>query len=142
MNPSSTMTYDRRIFADKRRAFVLDQETRDFVRGCSPGCSLTAEEVEQNLSVGYSVIPGSLKFKDNSWTDNENAAVFSVKLRNGGSILGVVTIKALVEAGKVTAYSDIRILNVKDHPVALFPKQPKSPAEAVMARHLGRRPSP
>jgi hypothetical protein len=109
---TTRQTYDRRISSEKRLAFVLDHETRDFVRGCSPGCSLTAGEVEQNLSVGYRVIPGSLKFKDNSWTDNENDAVFSVKLRNGGSILGAVAIKAVVEEGKVTAYSDIRILKV------------------------------
>lgn len=142
MNPSSTNTYDRRT---SNQSSKLDQNLEDFITGCTPGSTLTAREVERNLAAGYPVIPGSLKFKDDSWTDNENDAIFTVKLKNGGSILGAVTIKALVEPAKVTAYSDIRIINVKGHPVALFPP-PKSPSgsrpEAVVARHLGRRPSP
>lgn len=128
-------SYDRRISKEIAR---LDPETQNALVQCNPGgCAITAEEVEQNLSVGYEVISGSLKFKNDAWTDEENTALFTVKVKGGGSILGSVTIKAVVEPTRVTAYSDIRVLNVKGHPVPLLPKAPKGP-EGVVARLLGR----
>jgi hypothetical protein len=135
--PRNHQTYDRRISKEVAR---LDPETKDAIVQCNPGgCAITAQEVEKNLSVGYPVIPGSLKFRDDEWTDEENTALFTVQLTGGaGSILGSVTIKAVVEATKVTAYSDIRIINVKGHPVALFPKKPETRPESVVARLLGR----
>lgn len=155
MTPSSiattrshtTTTYDRRTPPEKRQAFVMDKETEDAIVQCNPGgCAITAQEVETNLSGTYPVVPGSLKFRGDQWTDEENTALFTVQLRDGGSILGSVTIKAVVEPTKLTAFSDIRVINVKGQPVPLVPKRPKAPAassrEAVVARHLGRRPSP
>ena len=134
--PQKHRTYDRRI---SKEIAKLDPETEDAIVQCNPGgCAITAQEVEQNLSVGYPVIAGSLRFRDDAWTDEENTALFTVNLRGGGSILGSVTIKAVVEATKLTAYSDIRIINVKGHPVALFPKKPETRPESVVARLLGR----
>jgi len=140
MTQSKTITpsYDRRI--PLKRAFVMNEEVEDFVKGCSPGCNLTAREVEENLSVGYPIIPGTLHFKADEWTDQENTALFTVRLTGGGSILGQVTVKTLVEEKKLTAYSDIKIINLKDHPVALLPRTPRSGRESVVARLLGQRP--
>jgi hypothetical protein len=134
--PQNHSTYDRRISREVAR---LDPETQDAIVQCNPGgCAITALEVEKNLSGTYPVIPGSLRFRDDAWTDEENTALFTMKLLNGGSILGSVTIKAVVEATKVTAYSDIKIIHVKDHPVALLPKKkPETGAENVVARLFG-----
>jgi hypothetical protein len=133
MNQSNTTTpsYDRRILSTK------DKKVEDYVLGCSPGCALKAEQVIENLKGSYpGIIPGSLKFRDDSWTNNENTAIFTARFKDGGSLLGSVTIKAVVEATKVTAFSDIRILNVKGQPVPLASKT--SGPQSVVARLLGR----
>jgi len=92
----------------------------DFVTGCSPGCTLTAEEVEENLAVSYPVVPGSLRFDT---VATPRRARFTVNLDGGGSILGVVEVKLVVEDRQVTAYSDIQVLGVQGSAVPVGPGQ-------------------
>jgi hypothetical protein len=101
--------YDRRTLAD-------DRDADDFITGCSPGCALTADEVERNLAVSYPVVPGSLRFLEALGKDAANVARFIVRLRGGRKVHGRVEVKVLVERTKITAYSDIRVTGSRTLP--------------------------
>jgi len=121
---TQTNTYDR------RRAAVLTDELRDFVTGCSPGCTLTAHEVEDNLRVDYpTLVRGSLRFSQSISENESDAAVFEARFL-GGTITGIVKFRALVENNNVVAYSDIRVLQVE--------QAGKPEAVKVASRYLGR----
>jgi hypothetical protein len=124
--PSATrsQTYDRRT---SKVIGKLDPEIEDAIVRCNPGgCSLTAQEVEKNLSGTYPVVPGSLKFTEIIGQDESEVASFTVGLRDGGAIRGIIKLKAVVERDKITAYSDIMVVGIgaKNGPAAVLLRQP------------------
>ena len=107
----TTTSYDRRSSSTA---------LEDFVAGCSPGCTLTPEEVEENLAVSYPMIRSSLRFDT---VATPRRARVTVNLDGGGSILGVVEVKLVVEERRVTAYSDIQMLDVQGSAAPVGPGQ-------------------
>ncbi len=101
LTPGTTPTYDRR----PSKVFDLDRIT-----GCSPGCALSGAQVEEVLAFRYQVVPGPVTFRVDAATSEENTAHFTLRLRDGRCLLGIVVVKVVVERDKMTAYSDIRLL--------------------------------
>jgi len=95
--PELSSSYDRR---------PPDADNIDFIRGCRPGCTLTASEVEDYLGKVYPVVAGSLRFAE----PQPGVASFVVKLADGRHLRGRVEIRSVVEADTVTAYSVIDVL--------------------------------
>jgi len=81
----------------------------DIVVQCSDGCTVTTEDVEAAIAKTRGITQGSCRFSEIHANDGTNKVRFKIRLQDGQSVGGSVTVNVVACADNLTTFSMIEL---------------------------------
>ena len=81
----------------------------DVVVQCSDGCVVTTKDVEAAIAKTRGITRGSCGFSEAHANDGTNKVRFSIRLQDGQSVGGTVTVNVIAREDDLTAFSMIEL---------------------------------
>jgi hypothetical protein len=81
----------------------------DIAVQCSDGCTVTAKDVEAAVAKTRGLTPGSCRLSEVHANEETNMARFTLKLQEGQSVGGTVTVNVVAHEDVITAFSLIEL---------------------------------
>ena len=81
----------------------------DVVVQCSDGCTVTTQDVEAAIAKTRGITPGSCRFSEVHAKDGTNKVRFKIRLQDGQSVGGTVTVNVIAREDDLTAFSMIEL---------------------------------
>ncbi len=83
----------------------------DIVVQCSDGCTVTTQDVEAAIAKTRGITPGSCRLLEVHANDGTNKVRFKLRLEDGQSVGGTVTVNVIARESDLTAFSVIELDN-------------------------------
>ena len=81
----------------------------DIVVQCSDGCTVTTQDVEAAIAKTRGITRGSCRFAEIHANDGTNKVRFKIRLQDGRSVWGTVTVNVIAREKDLTAFSVIEL---------------------------------